>query len=148
MPRSVDFICACGRRDWAIAGIDETRACPDCGAAMTQDWWTRDRGSYAQWGDRDAVVVHVNNDPACPDDARLRYPARNDAPLKEGYERVTLRSLREVERFERQHNVRSEMAWFDRGSGRGFDDYVTKKQAYLRDDGSVGIRTYEEKVSH
>lgn len=147
MARSIDFVCACGYREWAVADVDETRACPQCAAPMTQDWLPRMRRD-AQWSDRDAVVVHINNDPNCPDDVRLRYPARNDAPPKPGYERVTLRSLREVERFERQHNVRSEMAWFDKGSGRGHDDYVTKKQAYLRDDGSVGIRTYEEKVSY
>jgi hypothetical protein len=41
---------------------------------------------------------------------------------QQGYARKELTSLREVERFEKSHGVSSEVAWYDRGSGRGFDD--------------------------
>jgi len=67
-----------------------------------------------------------------PKTGQVAYPGRNDAPMPEryrrlGYERVELTTLRSVERFEREsaalgYGVRSEIAWFDRGTGRGFDD--------------------------
>jgi hypothetical protein len=34
-----------------------------------------------------------------------------------GYERVELSSLRDVERLEKEDNVRSDIAWFDSGTG-------------------------------
>ena len=73
-------------------------------------------GGAAQWSDKDAVVVFRDAD------GKIRYPGRNDTPTPAGCERVVMRSLREVEQFERTHGVRSEMAWFDKGSGRGHDD--------------------------
>jgi hypothetical protein len=76
---------------------------------------------------RERVVVWRN-----PRTGNISYPGRNDAPMPEryrrlGYERVELPNLRSVERFEREsaaagHGVRSEIAWYDKGSGRGFDD--------------------------
>lgn len=63
-----------------------------------------------------------------PVTGKVVYPGRNDRPMpvryrERGYERVEVgASLREVEKFEKEHNVRSEAAWFNRGSGRGFDD--------------------------
>ena len=57
----------------------------------------------------------------------VNYPGRNDVPIPErlqaqGFERVELRSLRAVEQFESKHGVRNERAWFDKGSGRSFDN--------------------------
>jgi hypothetical protein len=74
----------------------------------------------AQWDDNTSVMVHV--DPAT---GKVRYPGQHSARLPAGYERVYLRSLREVESFEKQHNVRSEMAWFDKGTARGHDDTIS-----------------------
>ena len=68
---------------------------------------------HQPWHPSDAIVVFKDKD------GNVRYPGRNDVPTPDGFERVTMRSLREVERFEREHNVRSEVAWFDKGSGRG-----------------------------
>jgi hypothetical protein len=45
-----------------------------------------------------------------------------DRYRQQGFQRKELSSLREIERFEKSHGVGSEVAWFDRGSGRGFDD--------------------------
>jgi len=36
---------------------------------------------------------------------KIRYPGRNDVPTPAGYERVVMRSLREVESFEKQAKV-------------------------------------------
>ncbi len=88
---------------------------------MEQIWW-RTRQKPGEWDDSAAVLVFTNRD------GEIRYPGRVDAPCPAGYEPVRLRSLRAVERFERQHGVRSEMAWYDKGSARGFDDYVGGKK--------------------
>jgi hypothetical protein len=81
---------------------------------MDRAWYVL-RRERTQWSDADSVVVFKDAS------GKIRYPARNDAPTPAGYERVQLRSLREVEKFERQHNVRNEAIWYDR-NGRGFDD--------------------------
>lgn len=86
-----------------------------CGGTLEQIFLPPKRRD-AQWSDKDAVVVFRTSS------GEIKYPMRNDAPTPAGCERVTMRSLREVESFEKTHNVRSEMAHYDRGSGRGFDD--------------------------
>jgi hypothetical protein len=105
-----------------MAEVDDQRTCPSCHAQMEQDWLPR-LGRDAQWNDHTSVMIHVD-----PKTGDIRYPGNHDAKLKPGYERQYLRSLREVERFEREHNVRSEMAWFDKGSGRGHDDEYRGKR--------------------
>ena len=122
MPRMVDWSCSCGHEEAdAFVDADATRKCPKCSAPMEQIWW-RTRQRSGEWDDASAVLVFTNRD------GEIRYPGRTDAPCPAGYEPVRLRSLRAVERFERQHGVRSEMAWYDRGSARGFDDYVGGKK--------------------
>lgn len=66
---------------------------------------------------------------------------------KAGYVRKELPSLREIEKFESDHGVRSEIAHYDRGSGRGFDDgpipgELPKHVRQLIEEGkiSVGVR--------
>jgi uncharacterized protein YijF (DUF1287 family) len=71
----------------------------------------------AQWDDKTAVVVFRDAQ------GKIRYPGRNDLPTPAGCERVVMRSLREVEAFEKKEKVHSEMAWFDKGSGRSFDQH-------------------------
>ena len=72
--------------------------------------------SPLQLSERDAVVVFRKPN------GELSYPARNDKPTPKGYERIVLKSFREVESFSRQNGVVHEASHFDRGSGRGFDD--------------------------
>ena len=55
-------------------------------------------------------------------DGTYSIPMRNDAPTPPGYERIEMRTLREVDAFERRSGLRSERAHFDRGNARGFDD--------------------------
>jgi len=107
----------CRTCDRAFENYHDFAVHEPCGTFAGQDITIRTRRSYAQWDDATAVEVHVN-----PATGEVRYPGQHNARLKEGYERQYLRSLHEVERFEQAHNVRSEMAWYDKGSGRGFDD--------------------------
>ena len=89
---------------------------------MEQVWWSR-RSAPAQWDDNTSVMVLVNNDPNCPSDVRVRYPGSHNCRVPTGYSRVYLRSLADVNRFERAHGVANERMHFDR-NGRGLDDTV------------------------
>ena len=121
VPRSIDFVCsACGTRVWAIASVDETRTCA-CGHEMSQDWLPRIKHD-AQWDDNTSVLVLVNDDPSCPADVRTRYPGRHDCRVPAGYRRVYLRSLQEVNRFERDHKVANHVMHYD-SNGRDITDY-------------------------
>ena len=89
--------------------------CPHCEIEMEQHWWKRQARQTTQWDEADAVVVFKKPD------GTFSYPAINTKPTPEGCERIVMRSLREVERHEKEAGVRSEIAWFDRGSGNGHD---------------------------
>lgn len=115
MIRTIDWSCGCGRmeRD-ALADEQEQRRC-SCGLAMEQIWWgTRTRN--AQWDDSTAVMVHVN-----PATGEVRYPGQHTAKLSAGFERQYLRSLPEVNRFEREHSVTNHVMHYD-SNGRAIDD--------------------------
>ena len=63
-----------------------------------------------------------------PGSGDIKFTARNDVPIPEryaraGYERYEARNLRSLEKIEKATGTRSERAWFDRGSGRGHEDY-------------------------
>lgn len=73
-------------------------------------------GGNAQWSDRDAVVVFKK------ENGDYSYPMNNQKPTPAGCERIVMRSLREVEAFERKAGVLNEAMHFDKGNGRGFDD--------------------------
>lgn len=72
--------------------------------------------------EKERTVVWEN-----PKTGQIRYPGRNDAPLpkryaQQGFERKELPTLRSIEHFEKAHRVRSEVAWYDKGSGRGAEN--------------------------
>ena len=117
MTRNVDVRCTvCNwERENVLLAEEDVVACERCSGPAEQVWWKRPRGP-AQWDDATAVMVHVH--PATGD---VRYVGSHDARLKSGYERVYLRSLREVDKFERDHHVANERMHFDR-NGRGLDD--------------------------
>jgi hypothetical protein len=75
----------------------------------------------AGWGDRDAVVVFKKAD------GSISYPGRNDAPTPKGCERVVMRSLREVEKFEKANNVLCEAAHYNRGNGPEPQDFIDRR---------------------
>lgn len=85
-----------------------------CGGRLEQVFRLRPRN--AEWSDRDAVVVFKYPD------GRISYPGRNDKETPRNAERVVMRSLREVERFSRDHGVTAHIAGYDQGSGRAIDD--------------------------
>lgn len=124
MRRMIDFYCCeCSYEVLDVmAQEDERRCCPKCGVVMTQRWWAARRAD-AQWDDKTAVLVHVTDDPSVPEDCRVRYVGSHDAKLKDGYRRMYLRSLREVDRFEREHKVAVHAMHYD-SNGRALDDGI------------------------
>jgi len=111
----VCFCPVCDKEADRICREREAVFCNWCGLEMEQQWWKRTTAKDAQWSDKDAVVVFRKPD------GSYSYPAVNTKPTPEGCERVVMRSLREVERHEREAGVRSEIAWFDKGSANGHD---------------------------
>ena len=84
-----------------------------CGGEVNIFYRAR-RQKNAQWSDKDASVVYRR-----AEDGKIIYPATNDQPTPPGCERIVMRSLKEIERFEKKKKGRKEAAWYDRGSGRG-----------------------------
>lgn len=87
---------------------------------MEQDWLPRIKSG--SWGDNDAVMVHVTDDPSVPQELRVRYVGDHNAKLKPGYRREYLRNLSAVNRFEKEHNVCNHVMHFDR-NGRDLQDW-------------------------
>ena len=97
--------------------------CPVCGIThiFEKSWSSRTRQLHSIHT-RERAVVYTN-----PATGETVYPGQNnlDMPVRykrQGFERRELNSLREIEKFEKEAGVRSEVAWFDRGTGRGHED--------------------------
>lgn len=122
--RMLDLTCKrCGAEvnDLFVRHVPSRMVHMFCGGLLEQVYRLPRRD--AQWGDKDAVVVFKDAN------GKYRYPGRNDVATPVGCERVVMRSLREVEQFERVANVRSEIAWFDRGSGTRRPDETFRGEA-------------------
>jgi hypothetical protein len=110
--------CACG---YSASSCADFLRHLDQHAGITRDpaWYQPvHRRTYAQWDDQTAPLVFVR-----ASDGELRYPGRNDAVCPPGHTPMRLRSLQEVNRFERQHGVANEAMHYDR-NGRGLDDTI------------------------
>ena len=99
--------------------------CNTCGKPVkVGDWpFCEGKGGHApasardaEWGDSSAVVVFKKPN------GEFSYPMNNSKATPAGCERIVLRSLRQVEQFEKVAGVKNEAMHYDRGSGRGFDD--------------------------
>jgi hypothetical protein len=126
MPRLLDWDCSnsdCGFqvRDEFVMEIPDARECPQCHMAMERAYYVSRRQHASQWSDRDAVVVFKDAN------GRVSYPARNDKATPAGYERIVIRSLPEMNKFEREHKVVNEAMHFNR-NGRGMDDTFRGKE--------------------
>lgn len=117
MPKFLDLECPCGAEvtDLFVMRVPSHLIHWECGKEMETVYKVRKKPNV-QWSDKDAVLIFKKPD------GSYSYPGRNDKATPTGYERIYLRSLREVEAHEKKANVRSEVAWFDKGTGRGHDD--------------------------
>ena len=123
MKRMVDLRCTkCGTEvENVFMDEDARRYSGCCNTLMEQIWWKRPRGP-AQWSDKDAVLVFKGPD------GQIRYPGRHDAHMPDGYEKVYLRSLADVNRFEHDHNVVNHVMHYD-SNGRAIDDHIRGEKA-------------------
>lgn len=125
MPRMID--CDCQVCDYKIRDLfmqsppDVFVHKADDGTIHTMEYVYLPRAHAAEWDDRQAVVVYQKSD------GTYSYPGRNNLPTPPGCERVTLRSLRAVEAFEKKAGVRSEIAWYDAGTGRDASEDVPRR---------------------
>jgi hypothetical protein len=93
-----------------------------CGKGFLEILWVTSRARDAAVHTSERAVVWRD-----PKTGTVAYPPTNSAIMperyqKRGYEYYELPSLNALQKFERDANVRSERAWFDKGSGRGFED--------------------------
>ncbi len=96
--------------DFFLPCVPDTILHATCGGTFDiiyENW--RKRGN-AQWGSRDASVVFRNAQ------GHIRYPGRNDTPTPPGHERVEIRNLADMTRFERKHDVTCEAMHFNKNS--------------------------------
>ena len=118
-----------GERDHNGVGTDDQlpMTCGECGRDYRIGEWPfcggtgvhgypRGRQGGAVHPKERAVVYRHNGT------GKVIYPPRNDEPMhpmyaNAGYERHELPSLRDVEKLEKQDGVRSDIAWFDNGTG-------------------------------
>lgn len=87
-----------------------------CTGVMEQVFLPRPRN--AGWSDKDAVVVFRKPD------GSISYPSQNNCQTPKGCERITMRSLREVESFEKQNGVRCEAMHYNSGNGAELLDHI------------------------
>lgn len=107
--------------------------CQECGREYRiGEWpWCGGSGQHGRPHGKQGGVVHPQERSVVyrhPGTGKVAYAPRNDVPMPDryrrwGYVREELPTLRDVERFEKQENVRSEVAWMDSGTGRGHDDH-------------------------
>jgi len=109
----------CDERTYDMA-VDPTRlpACPSCHHPLTI-WYGvgRRRGRQAAVDPKERAVVFHN-----PKTGSIAYPGRNDQPMAaryadNGYQKVEMNNLRELDTFCKQNNLMNHKANFDEGSG-------------------------------
>lgn len=123
MPVIHDLICsACGAISVdAVSTLIDT-SCIDCRRGRYEIYYGNwNRRNAVPLNDKDSVTLYKH-----PGTGKVVYPGRADVPMPEryrnaGYERVQLRSLRDIDRFSQQHNVVNEAAHYNSGNGYDYE---------------------------
>lgn len=107
-----------------IARID--RDMPLCCGARMEICWQATNSIHSPCHPSETIVIWEH-----PQTGQVMYPARNDVPMparyrSQGYVRREIRNLADVRKFEKEKKVVAECAEFDRGTGRGMEDYETR----------------------
>lgn len=94
------------------------------------------QGGVAHTSERAVVWRH-------PGTGTIAYPPTNNEAMPDyyrnwGYERHELPTLRSIENFEKEQNVRSEVAWHDKGTGSA--DYVPDHKPIDLTGISIGVK--------
>lgn len=103
---------------------DEFKPCPNCGKKCQQILTPqRSNGNFGA-----GVTVHVSAD------GRTRFPGDPNAKVPKGFEKRVLKTIREVEQFERDTNVRlrAEAEQHQEREAKHFDAIREKNRSDLR----------------
>jgi hypothetical protein len=104
----------CGALTELFCSPSDSPRC-ECGEPYEQLWWERNNQRNAEWSKDEQVVVFRKPD------GTYSYPMTNTKPTPAGFERIVLKSDRELAAHERQANVVHERRHFD-SNGRGIDN--------------------------
>lgn len=123
MPVLHDMACsACGVVRLNSRLAVEGKRCMTCRKGRFEILWQThyQRDAAVHTSERAALLYSAK-------EKKWSYPATNSQAIpdrlrKRGYERVELPSLRALEQHGKQTGAISERAWFDKGSGKGFDE--------------------------
>jgi hypothetical protein len=113
------FEVRCRLAEWTIQ-----RKCPKCKKPSEQVHLPSDSRNC----EVPPIVVHVAAD------GSVRFPGASDARVPEGFERKELRTIREIEHFERQMNakLRSEASQHNEREERFFSELHAQNRSDLR----------------
>ena len=103
---------------------DEWKPCVKCGKKCQQVVLPqRSEGNFGQ-----GIVVHVSAD------GHTRFPGDPNARVPKGFQKKTLTTIREVEKFEREMNIklRAESEQYQEREARHFDAIQQKNRSDLR----------------
>lgn len=124
MPALHDMICSSCHFEFRDIPVDKagTRSMCNCVGGRLEILWRTSHQRDAAVHSKERTALYYS-----AKEGKWQYPGSNDQPVpdrlkRRGYERVEFNSLRDIERHEKQAGVRSEKAWFDAGTGRGFDE--------------------------
>jgi hypothetical protein len=117
-----DYRCStCGERQehWFPSAPDKVQCL--CGAAADRIIVFTGKQHVTACHPTEACVYYEH-----PGTGDVQYTGRNDVAMPErlaqrGYVRREMRTLKEIQKFEKRHKVINEAAWYDRGSGRSYD---------------------------
>lgn len=101
---------------------------PKCCGKQMVILWSQSNSVHRPCHPSETIVVWEN-----PQTGETRYPARNDVPVpsryvSQGFVRREIRNLHDVQKLEKEKHVVSEIANFDRGSGREMEDYERRSR--------------------
>lgn len=132
MPAIHDIECEkCGKVDtnhFFRSGKSLKKDMPKCCGIPMVILWSKAGSIHGPCHPSETIAIWEN-----PRTGETRYPARNDIPIPsryaaQGFIRREVRNLRDVQKLEKEKNIVSEIAHFDRGSGRGMEDYERRSR--------------------
>lgn len=116
-----DLECSNGHQFEAFWEHGVPNPCPTCKALGSIVYLPKRQGATAFCSDETAVIWEH------PGTGDTKWPGRSDVAMparyqQQGYVRRESRSDADYARLERDKGVLSERRWFDKGSGRSFDN--------------------------
>lgn len=115
MPRH-DLVCPSCNAYYPDSPLDTIQNCAECGALLEILWTSSHPQAATNTHPSERAVVWQH-----PQTGEVRWPGRNDVPMPEryaaaGFQRREFETARELEKFEKERNVRNEKLWYNSGN--------------------------------